>query len=376
MPSNDTSRPDEAQNAPVQRAGSYEIQVAGPDLEFKPVRLDDATPTGAQIAAALGHRPDQQVTVLHWFGTTIEDVRPEEIVKLREGETRFIAAPSDGAWRLTIDGQRIDWLARHISVATLRRLANISAELSIYLEREDEPDELLDENYQIDLGVRGVERLISRRATWKLNVQGELLTLHAPTIVVREALQQAGFNPDQGWHIYLKVEGQPKEPVELDTIIDLRRKGIEKLRLTPKDVINGEGPSMPLRAFPVLNVDEAFLNAKFPSWEAVVDGGRQWIVLPDFTLPPGYSVQQVRLALEIQPTYPAVEIDMFYLFPAVTLNSGAQIPAADAMVAIRDQQFQRWSRHRTPAGPWKPGYDNVKTHMALVDNALLKEVQQ
>lgn len=376
MPSNDNSRPDEAHNAPVQRAGSHEIQVAGPDLEFKPVRLDDATPTGAQIAAAMGHRPDQQVTVLHWFGTTIEDVRPDEIVKLREGETRFIAAPSDGAWRLTIDGQRIDWLTRHISVATLRRLANISAELSIYLEHEDEPDELLDENYQIDLGVRGVEHLISRRATWKLNVQGELLTLHAPTIVVREALQQAGFNPDQGWHIYLKVEGQPKEPVELDTVIDLRRKGIEKLRLTPKDVINGEGPSMPLRAFPVLNVDEAFLNAKFPSWEAVVDGGRQWIVLPDFTLPPGYSVQKVRLALEIQPTYPAVEIDMFYLFPAVTLNSGAQIPAADAMVAIRDQQFQRWSRHRTPAGPWKPGYDNVKTHMALVDNALLKEVQQ
>lgn len=376
MPSNDNSRPDEAHNAPVQRAGSHEIQVAGPDLEFKPVRLDDATPTGAQIAAALGHRPDQQVTVLHWFGTTIEDVRPDEIVKLREGETRFIAAPSDGAWRLTIDGQRIDWLTRHISVATLRRLANISAELSIYLEHEDEPDELLDENYQIDLGVRGVERLISRRATWKLNVQGELLTLHAPTIVVREALQQAGFNPDQGWHIYLKVEGQPKEPVELDTVIDLRRKGIEKLRLTPKDVINGEGPSMPLRAFPVLNVDEAFLNAKFPSWEAVLDGGRQWIVLPDFTLPPGYSVQQVHLALEIQPTYPAVEIDMFYLSPAVTLSSGAQIPATEAMVTIRGQQFQRWSRHRTPTGPWKQGLDNVKTHMALVDNALLKEVQQ
>ncbi|MDR6453441.1 multiubiquitin domain-containing protein [Variovorax paradoxus] len=376
MPSNDNSRPAEAHNAPAQHAGSHEIQVAGPDLDFKPVRLDDATPTGAQIAAALGYRPDQQVTVLHWFGTTIEDVRPDELVKLHEGETRFIVAASDGASRLTIDGQRIDWLARHISVATLRRLVNIPAELSIYLEHEDEPDELLDENHQIDLGLRGVERLISRPATWKLNVQGELLTLHMPTIVVRDALQQAGFNPDQGWHIFLKVEGHPKEPVELDTVIDLRRKGIEKLRLTPKDVINGEGPSVPLRAFPVLSVDEAFLDAKFPSWEAVLDGGRQWIVVPNFTLPPGYSVQQVHLALEIQPTYPAVEIDMFYLSPAVTLSSGAQIPATEAMVTIRGQQFQRWSRHRTPTGPWKPGLDNVKTHMALVDNALLKEVQQ
>jgi len=51
---------------------------------------------------------------------------------------------------------------------------------------------LLDENDQIDLGMCGVEHLISRRATWKLNVQGELLTLHAPEIVVREALQQTG----------------------------------------------------------------------------------------------------------------------------------------------------------------------------------------
>lgn len=376
MPSTDNSRPDEAHTAPAQCTGFYEVQVAGADLDFKPVWLNDLTPTGAQIAAALGYRPDQQVTVLHWFGTTIEDIRPDEIVKLHDGEKRFIVATSDGSWRLTMDGQRLDWLARHISAATVRRLFNIPAGLSIYLEHEDEPDELLDEGQLIDLGLRGVERLISRPATWKLNVQGELLTVRAPTIVVRDALLQAGFNPDQGWHIFLKVEGQPKEPVGLDAVIDLRRKGIEKLRLTPKDVINGEGSSIPLRAFLVPKIDESFLDAKYPSWEAVVDGGRQWIVVPNFTMPPGYSAQQVHLALEIQPTYPAAEIDMFYLSPPVTLSNGSQIPATELIVTIRGQQFQRWSRHRTPTGPWKPGLDSVKTHMALVDNALLKEVQQ
>lgn len=360
---------------PCRNSGAFQFQAAGGDLQLKPYLLEDATPTGAQIAAVLGFRPNQQVTVLHWFGTTLEDVRPDEVVDIRDGMARFIVAESDGAWRLAMDGQRLDWLARHIAVSTLRQLMNIPSEFGIYLEHEDEPDELLDEGYRLDLQARGVERLASRRSTWKLNVQGEILTLHAPTIIVREALTQAGFNPDQGWHIYLKIEGQPKEVVGLDTPVDLRRPGIEKLRLTPKDVINGEGPSKLARAFSMLSIDETFLDAKFPGWEAVLEGGRQWLLLPNHELPPGYSAQVVQLALEIPPTYPATQIDMFYLFPQVTLSTGAQIPATEASAEIRGQNFQRWSRHRTAAGPWRTGYDNVKTHLALVDSALQKEVQ-
>jgi hypothetical protein len=360
---------------PCRDTGPFHFHASGNDLQLKAYVLEDATPSAAQIAAALGFRPNQQVSVLHWFGTNLEDLSPNETVDISDGKARFIVAESDGAWRLTIDGQRLDWLARHITVSTLRQLVNIPSDFSIYLEHEDEPDELLAEDYNLDLEAPGVERLASRRASWKLNVQGEILTLYSSTIIVREALAKAGFNPDQGWHIFLKVEGQPKEPVALDTIIDLSRPGIEKLRLTPKDVVNGEGLSTLARAFPVLDVDETFLTARHPGWEAISEGGRHWIVLPQYELPPGYSCGLVQLALEIPPTYPATQIDMFYLFPGVTLSTGAQIPATEAAVAIRGHNFQRWSRHRTAAGQWRSGEDNVKTHLALVDSALQKEVQ-
>lgn len=364
-------------NSQTTPAGSstHEIQVAGLDLQFHTVSLHDSTPTGAQISAACGFTPSQQVTVLQFLEGSLEDVRPDEVAHLRDGNARFVVVESDGSWRLTVDGKRIDWPASEILVATVRKLVAVPMEKRIYLEREDEPDALLDEDQCIDLARGGTELLSTRVPTWTLNVQGVRLTVRAPTILVKDALTQAGFNSDQGWHIYLKVEGQPKEEVQLDALIDLRRPGIEKLRLTPKDVSNGEAVLTPSRAFRLLDSDEEFLDAYFSDWESIVDGGRQWLMIPQLSLPAGYSVTDVSLALEIPSTYPGAQIDMFYVHPPITLHAGTQIPATEARMPILGQEFQRWSRHRGAAAPWQVGMDSVVTHLALVESALLKEVQ-
>src|SRR6185312_7330913 len=75
---------------------------------------------------------------------------------------------------------------------------------------------------------------------WKLNVQGVIIESRKPEIVVRHAIKEAGFNPDTPWIIVLKVAGEPKREVDLSFVIDLRHKGIEKLRLTPRQINNGE----------------------------------------------------------------------------------------------------------------------------------------
>jgi hypothetical protein len=207
-------------------------------------------------------------------------------------------------------------------------------------------------------------------------VQGVKLTLHTPTIVVRDALVKAKINPDQGWQIFLKVKGEPKRPLTLADEVDLTQPGIEKIRLTPNDVTNGEASTVSAKAFHVLPADEAFLEDNYPDWQALSDGGRQWLVLPDYELPHGFSAAKVNLALEIPPSYPAQQIDMFYLYPAVTLGTGTVIPATEAPQQIAGVQYQRWSRHRGAASPWLMGHDSVLTHMALVESAILKEVQQ
>src|SRR5689334_6559034 len=50
---------------------------------------------------------------------------------------------------------------------------------------------------------------------WKLNVQGVIIESLKPEIVVRQAIKEAGFNPDTPWIIVLKVAGEPKREVDL-----------------------------------------------------------------------------------------------------------------------------------------------------------------
>ena len=361
---------------PAHNAGSS-IQIFGLDLSTPTVvQLHDKTPVGSQIALAAGFNPDQQASVAQWRTKALEDIGPNEPAKLNES-VRFVVVESDGYSRFTIDGLRFDWPASTISVTAVRTLAEIPATKSIFLERQDEPDKLLSESDVVRLSQQGVERLSSRSLKWSLEVQGVVLVLHEPTIVVREALSKAGLNPDQGWQIFLKVVGQPKQPMTLESIVELRTPGIEKLRVSPLDVGNGESSSPSVvRSFRLLDTDEAFLNANYPAWEAIVEGGRQWLLLPDYVLPDGYSSSKVCMALEIPPTYPAAQIDMFYLLPAAALQTGAAIPATEHRQAIRGLQFQRWSRHRGAGNQWSSTHDNVVTHLALVESALFKEIQQ
>lgn len=211
---------------------------------------------------------------------------------------------------------------------------------------------------------------------WKLNVQGVILTLDAPTIIAREAISKAGFNPDQGWHIFLKVVGQPKQLIELTAIIDLKTPGLEKVRLTPKEVNNGEAETKIRREFELLAGDCDYLDKHFVRWEAVIEEKRRWLLIYGYAVPAGYNEHTVTLALEIPDIYPRAQIDMFHFFPPLTLATGHPIPSTQIRTVILNDEFHGWSRHRGPASLWNPDTDNVVTHLALVEGAILKEVSQ
>lgn len=220
----------------------------------------------------------------------------------------------------------------------------------------------------------GAEGSRGRPQKWTLNVQGVHLDLNTPTIMVRDALSQAGFDPNQGWLIFLKVSGGPKEAVELSTTIDLTRPGIEKLRLTPREVNNGEAAPAPRRAFALLDVDEEHLQSLCQAWETVIEDKRRWLIIHDYPLPEGYTTSRTALALEIPCTYPSAQIDMFYTYPPASLASGRAIDRTQVRAVIGGCEYHGWSRHRGPASPWNPATDNVVTHLALVESALAKEV--
>ncbi len=207
---------------------------------------------------------------------------------------------------------------------------------------------------------------------WKLNVQGVVLRLSEPTIVLRQALIDAGFDPNQGWQIFLKVEGHPKKELALDDTVDLRIPGIEKLRLVPKTVTNGD-TERPPRAFSLLPPDEAFLSRLGLKWETLIEAQRRWLVLYEFPLPAGYTTSSSTLALEVPETYPGAQIYGFYFNPPLALASGRAIDNTQMRGTLLGREFHGWSRRRGDRA-WNSATDNVVTQIALVEGSLLKEV--
>lgn len=107
-------------------------------------------------------------------------------------------------------------------------------------------------------------------------------------------------------------------------------------------------------------------------WEALAERDVRWLLVHGFPVPAGYNHTQVQLALRIEPGYPDTQIDMAYFFPALSRSDGRAIGALSSQM-IDGRQFQRWSRHRTDTNPWRPGQDDLSTHLLLVEDWLRRE---
>lgn len=119
--------------------------------------------------------------------------------------------------------------------------------------------------------------------------------------------------------------------------------------------------------------DVEFLESNSFQWEAVASGAK-WLIIHNYPVPAGYNVTAVQIALMIPPNYPATQIDMAYFFPHLQKVNGKVITATSPQM-IDNKNFQRWSRHRQ-AGEWRPGEDNVMTHLLLVNNWLEKDLKR
>ncbi|UWQ57289.1 multiubiquitin domain-containing protein [Leisingera caerulea] len=363
-------------SAPIPEAESYRLRLWDGDGFDEKRTLSDAEPTGRQILEAFDRLPaDEHVLLYLPRNGKLEEISIDETLDLRErGPERFFAFKTDRLLNFVANGRRFSWGAQQISVALIRLVTRIPRGEALFLEQTDAPDKELANDDTVRLSGKGLERLVSRQSSWKLNVQGVLLTLTTPVIVVKDALAQAGFDPNKDWITILKRKGEAKLQVALTDTIDLTLPGIEKLRLTPAQINNGEAHNAPRREFTLLEKDENYLNERSLHWETFVEGRRRWLLLRSFILPEGYIQPVVDIAIDVPPTYPRAEIDMFHCFPHLTLSSGRLIGQTSGRTAIAGQTFQQWSRHLNGQTRWNPSTDSVMTHIAVVEAALLKEV--
>lgn len=119
------------------------------------------------------------------------------------------------------------------------------------------------------------------------------------------------------------------------------------------------------RDFQLPEEDTLFLDNLGLIWEALNDARMQWVIIHNYPVPAGYNVQQVKVAIKMETGYPRTPLDMVYFFPSLNRLDGKRINAV-SMQSIGGELFQRWSRHRTPANPWRAGIDDISTHISLI----------
>lgn len=338
------------------------------------VPLNDQTPTGEQILMAARLRPATDYALIRWpdQGPTNE-VALDDVLDLTQlgPVIDFFATPADGIRYFALDEERYAW-AGPLDVETVRRIGRVDDQKALWLERTDEEDRLLSPGETIDLEARGVERLYTKKATWWLQVQSKEYEFERPLVTVREALKRAGFDVSKAWEVKFKVKGEPIRAVGLDETLDLSHPGVERLRVGPANVDNGDGAATERREFSLLPADVSFLDDSGLRWQTIRDGNR-WLIVENYPLPPGFNVPSCTIAVQIPESYPSAQLDMFFCHPALTANDAVP-PQTEHRQAIAGTLFQRWSRHRGAGSAWTPGVDNLESHFTLIEHALSREV--
>jgi len=129
------------------------------------------------------------------------------------------------------------------------------------------------------------------------------------------------------------------------------------------------------RQFLLPETDMNYLNTCGLQWETIIEGNWRWLLLYDYPIPNGYNVSSATAAVSISAGYPDAQLDMVYFYPSLARQDGQAIGALSSQ-AIDGKSFQRWSRHRTGANPWRPDEDDLSAHLPLVQHWLEREFKK
>ncbi len=227
--------------------------------------------------------------------------------------------------------------------------------------------EIMDEIDIEEYSKSGKRPPLARR--YRIRIDRERFVVTVPHMTGRELLVLAGKQPPERYSLTQKLRGGAVRPIGLNEVADFTEPGVERFMTLPLDQTEGEPKR---REFRLPAEDEANLESTGLAWETLVDGGVRWLIVRDRPVSAGYSIARAHTALLIPPAYSDAEIDMVYFDPPLGRADGVPINAL-AQQQIEGRVWQRWSRHRTPQNPWRPGIDSVATHLLLVDQWLLRE---
>lgn len=208
---------------------------------------------------------------------------------------------------------------------------------------------------------------------FKVQIDKDIITIPTPTPTGQELLMFAKKEPPELYAIYLKVKGGQPKRIMPDEKVDLRIPGVDHFVTLPLDQTEGFDGR---RDFTLPQDDLDWLCETGRRFELIADGNRLRVVLYNFPVPAGYNHNEVDINVRIESGYPDTQIDMVYVYPPLARTDGREIKATAKRDRFEGKDWQRWSRHRTSANPWRPGIDNLSTHFGLVEEWFSRELKK
>jgi hypothetical protein len=214
-----------------------------------------------------------------------------------------------------------------------------------------------------------------RAKAYLVRIDKKTYHIHKPDPTGEELLEAAG-KTSAGFKLYQIFRGRQPEPVAPNQHVDLRAHGVERFTTVPKDPGEGATTAPVRRDFSLPHAELSSLDSMKLEWSTVREpSGTLLLVIEDWRLPSGYNVTTTMLVLVIPQGYPDSQIDMAYFSPSLTRVDGKVINNLTT-TTWSIGTFQQWSRHRTAQNPWRPGVDDISTHLSLVDDWLRREFER
>jgi hypothetical protein len=215
-------------------------------------------------------------------------------------------------------------------------------------------------------------RAVPQGKKYRIRIDKQHYTVHVHKMTGRQILALTDKTPEK--FLLRQKLHQSVEPIGPDQEVDFTASGIERFMTIPNEVTEGE-PAQERIQFNVLPADLSYLNSLGLRWEAIVESGISTIVIYEWPVPPGYNVSSADVHVRLTALYPDVQIDMAYFAPALARADGRQVGGL-SMCQFDGRQWQQWSRHRTAASAWRPGEDDLSTHMPCVQDWLAAELKK
>lgn len=373
-------------SGPGQQKG-YEITVNG-----KVFTMPQKMANGEQILSHSGHLPVSCYSLyMKLAGCDFEKISPDREIDLANpGIEQFVTKDPD-VFPYTVNKDPELTQEKQLTPRTILKNAGLDSEKVYLVETVDgkervfafQMDHPIPMNFKrlhfvtrewvetVDIEEYGKHcKEVPPAKTYLIKIDKDKHRWNSPVITVEEAIKLAHPTDPQQYNLIKFVSNSPKPiPLAPGTTIDLLEKCLLRLVTQPKTQNDG------LRSgFTLPEEDEIFLASAGFQWEALAESNYMWLLIHDFSIPDGYNTKTCTVALMIPPGYPAAEIDMAYFCPQLVKISGRAINATTTQ-GIGGKLYQRWSRHRQP-GQWRPGVDNVATHLTLVNNWLINDVNR